>query len=139
MSDPLEPFLRAMREQMQTLAPGEISAMDQFRSASGERARELLAYHVLTCMHKEEGKHDEATRYALKFALKVKALSQWDFTGVVLTLAELLSEFMLAQGDGTFKNVVDRLLDPDIPLIPGRNEALRELDKQFDAEGPSGG
>lgn len=138
-NDPLSPFIKALHDLMNNAQPRQISSMDQYRSVSAERARELLAYYVLTCLNQEADQVDEATRYALKFALKIKSMSPSDYMGVTTALTELIAEFLLAQGDGTYKDVVRRLLDPDIPLIPGRDETLRELDKQFRAEGPSMG
>lgn len=131
-NDPLARFLKAMREFGNNMKPADVSAMDQFRAVSGERARELLAYHILACLNSEKGDKDEAARYSLKIALKIKSLDQADVMGVVITLNEIISEFLLAQGDGTYATAVARLCDPDIPLIPGRSEVLRELDKQFE-------
>lgn len=137
-NDPLAPFLKALREFSNNMRPADIGAMDQFRAVSGERARELLAYHILTCLNSEKGDKDEASRYSLKIALKLKALSQADVMGVIITLNEIISEFLLAQGDGTYATAVARLCDPDIPLIPGRSNELQDLEKLFNAEGPSG-
>lgn len=138
-NDPLSPFIKALHDLINNAEPRQVSSMDQYRSTSAERARELLAYYVLTCLNQEADQFNEATRYAIKFSLRIKALSPFDYMGVVTALVELIAEFLLAQGDGTYKDVVRRLLDPDIPLIPGRDETLRELDKQFHTEGPSMG
>ena len=95
-NDPLSPFIKALHDLMNNAQPRQISSMDQYRSVSAERARELLAYYVLTCLNQEADQVDEATRYALKFALKIKSMSPSDYMGV--TTAPAASRRALISG-----------------------------------------
>lgn len=137
MEDPLAPFIRALNEQIDARNAAQVGALDQLKSATTEQARAILAHYVLTCMYYEKGNKNQTSEHALKFAFKIKQLAPVEVLGVISSLTEMITEFLLDQSDGTFVDVVKRLLDPDIPLIPGRNDVIRELDKQFNTKGPS--
>jgi hypothetical protein len=119
MTEP-EEILRGIRDHMRNLTPSDVGKLDQLKASCGDSAREVLAYYLLAGLHGEKGQPELQEDAAIKMALIFKGLEPFSVVGVALVLAEIIADFLLAQGDGTYANAVARVLDPDLPLIPGR-------------------
>lgn len=116
-----EEILRFMREHMRNLNPSDIGRLDQLKASCADLAREVLAYYLLAGLHGEKGQDALQEDAAIKMALVFNDLETFDMVGIALTLTEVVVDFLLAQGDGTYASAITRILDPDVPLIPGRN------------------
>jgi|SoiMethySBSTD1v2_1073268.scaffolds.fasta_scaffold38225_14 hypothetical protein len=119
MTEP-EDIINGIRNQMHNLSPSDISKLDQLKASCGDKARSVLAYYLLAGLHGEKGNAELQEDAAIKMALIFKGLEPFDAVGIALVLAEIVTDFLLAQGDGTYAAAVARVIDPDLPLIPGR-------------------
>jgi hypothetical protein len=119
MTEP-EDIINGIRNQMHNLSPSDIGKLDQLKASCGDKARSVLAYYLLAGLHGEKGNAELQEDAAIKMALIFKGLEPFDAVGIALVLAEIVTDFLLAQGDGTYAAAVARVIDPDLPLIPGR-------------------
>lgn len=119
MTEP-EEIIKGIRNQMRNLAPSDVGKLDQLKASCGDKARSVLAYYLVAGLHGEKGNTEHQEDAAIKVALIFKGLEPFDVVGVALVLAEIVTDFLLAQGDGTYATAVARVMDPDLPLIPGR-------------------
>lgn len=119
--DSPEEIIRGIREHMRNPAPSDVSTLDQMKASCADQAREVLTYYLLAGLHGEKGQTELQEDAAIKMALVFRKTEPFSVVGIALVLAEIVTDFLLAQGDGTYAAVIARVLDPDIPLIPGRS------------------
>jgi hypothetical protein len=119
MTEP-EEIVQGIRDQMRNISPSDVGKLDQLKASCADRAREVLTYYLLAGLHDEKGQTELQEDAAIRMALVFKDLEFYDTVGVALVLAEIVTDFLLAQGDGTYAAAVARVIDPDLPLVAGR-------------------
>jgi hypothetical protein len=116
-----EDITKHIRHHLHNLDASDVGKLDQMKASCGDKAREVLAYYLLASLHGEKGQTKLQEDAAIKMALTFWGLPSVDLVGISLVLTEIIMDFLLAQGDGTYATAITRVLDPDIPLIPGRS------------------
>jgi hypothetical protein len=115
--------------------PAVTSQTDQFKAQSSELARQLLALYVSGSLLGEKGEAEAHQQATVLAAMTIGNYTKSQAVGVIVFLADLVCQFLVAQGDGTWATAVARIGNPDIPLIPGRptpsQDPLRRLDQEL--------
>jgi hypothetical protein len=115
--------------------PAVTGQTDQFKAQSSELARQLLALYVSGSLLGEKGEAEAHQQASVLAAMIIGNYTRSQAVGVIVFLADLVCQFLVAQGDGTWATAVARITDPDISLLPDRpapsQDPLRLLDQEL--------